>query len=159
MPDLLVKLYELPSLEPVLSDLGERNIEIRRALAPEKHLVSDWVKREFAPGWASECEVAFAHQPVGCFLAVENGRCLGFACYDATCRGFFGPEGVGNESRGAGIGKGLLLACLHDMRAQGYAYAIIGSAGPIDFYVRTVGATVIEGSTPGVYRGLLTDEA
>lgn len=155
MPDLLVKLYELPALEPVLAALRERNIEVRRALAPEKQLVAQWVHQQFSSHWASECEVAFARQPIGCFLAVRDGRCLGFACRDATCRGFFGPTGVESAFRGIGIGTALLLACLHDMAAQGYAYAIIGGAGPIEFYARTVGATLIEGSSPGIYRGLL----
>ena len=37
------------------------------------------------------------------------------------------------------------------MRAEGYAYAIIGWASSIDFYQRAVGAVVIEGSEPGIY--------
>lgn len=42
------------------------------------------------------------------------------------------------------------------MRSQGYGYAIIGGVGPADFYAETVGATPIEGSDPGIYRGMLT---
>ncbi|MEO8397022.1 MAG: GNAT family N-acetyltransferase, partial [Chloroflexota bacterium] len=53
------------------------------------------------------------------------------------------------------IGKALLLACLHDMLAQGYGYAIIGWAGPVEFYVNAVGAIEIPDSRPGVYRGML----
>ena len=41
------------------------------------------------------------------------------------------------------------------MLAQGYGYAIIGDAGPMDFYNKTVGAVAIPGSYPGVYRGML----
>jgi hypothetical protein len=41
------------------------------------------------------------------------------------------------------------------MAAQGYAYAIIGGAGPTGFYVKTVGAMPIDGSTPGIYRDKL----
>ena len=37
------------------------------------------------------------------------------------------------------------------MRAEGYAYAIIGWASSIEFYQKAVGATVIEGSEPGIY--------
>jgi GNAT superfamily N-acetyltransferase len=145
MPDLLVKLYELPALEPILAPLRARNIEIRRALAPEKHLVTEWVRAKFSAHWASECEVAFAHQPIGCFIAVQDARCIGFACHDATCRGFFGPEGVASEFRGAGIGKGLLLSCLHDMEAQGYAYAIIGVRWANEFYSRVVARQLSKG--------------
>ena len=57
--------------------------------------------------------------------------------------------------RNGGIGKALLFACLEDMRQQGFGYAIIGGVGPAEFYTKTVGAVPIEGSEPGVYRGLL----
>lgn len=158
MPDLLVKLYELPALEPVLARQQTAGVEVRRALAPEKHIVSAWVRDQFEAGWASECEAAFANQPVSCFVAVEAGRLVGFACCDATCKGFFGPTGVDESCRGRGIGKALLLVCLHAMRWAGYGYAIIGAAGPVEFYADAVGAVVIEDSWPGIYRGLLSGE-
>jgi len=50
----------------------------------------------------------------------------------------------------------LLLSCLHSMAENGYAYAIIGGSG--DFYAKTVGATKIEGSSPGIYRDRLKDK-
>ena len=59
------------------------------------------------------------------------------------------------SARNKGVGKALLFACLEDMRAQGFAYAIIGGVGPAEFYAKTVGAVAIEGSAPGIYRGLL----
>jgi len=37
------------------------------------------------------------------------------------------------------------------MRDDGYAYAIIGGVGPAEYYSKTVGATVIAGSSPGIY--------
>ena len=37
------------------------------------------------------------------------------------------------------------------MRDDGYAYAIIGGVGPAEYYAKTVGATLIEGSSPGIY--------
>jgi ribosomal protein S18 acetylase RimI-like enzyme len=155
MSDLLVKLYQLPPQWPELERLAEKGVEIRRVLPPEKHLVARWIGANFSAAWVSEFEVAMSHQPPGAFIAVRQGRCVGFACYDATSRGFFGPEGVDASLRGQGIGKALLLACLHDMKAQGFAYAVIGWAGPVDFYRRTVGATIIEDSQPGIYSGLL----
>jgi GNAT superfamily N-acetyltransferase len=155
MPDMLVKLYELPDLNTSLSDLQAAGITIRRAIAPEKYLVLDWVRQNFSSAWAAECDVAFANHPVSCFIAIQNATLVGFACHDATCRNFFGPTGVLPDLRGRGVGKALLLACLHAMAHQGYAYAIIGAARPVDFYVKTVGAVPIEGSSPGIYRGLL----
>lgn len=156
MPDMLVKLYTLPELAPVVLQQNQAGIAIRRALPPEKHLVTKWITDTFAALWASECDVAFTRQPPSCFLAIDQGNLCGFACYEATCKNFFGPTGVSESHRGRGIGKALLLACLHAMRVEGYAYAIIGGVGPAEFYQKTVGAIEIEGSTPGIYKGLLT---
>lgn len=155
MPDMLVKLYKLPPLEPILQKLRENGIEVRRALAPEKHLVLAWINQYFWVSWAAECDVTFGHLPIGTFIAVENATILGFACYDASARGFFGPTGVNDAARGRGVGGALLLAALHDMRVQGYGYGIIGAVGPAEFYAKVVGATLIEDSVPGIYGGLL----
>src|SRR5881394_1112012 len=153
--DLLVKLYELPDSTVVLKKLKKTGIDIRRALAPEKGLVVDWVRSTFSKAWASECDVAFTRLPTTCFIAVDAGTLLGFACYDATCKNFFGPTGVDPEFRRGGVGKALLLATLSSMAADGYAYAIIGGVGPIDYYKKTVNALEIPKSTPGIYRGML----
>jgi len=153
--DMLVKLYDLPPSHEALSRLAAAGVSVRRALPPEKHKVLEWVRSTFSEAWASEADVAFGHQPVSCFVAIQGKSLLGFACHDATCPNFFGPTGVDAGARGCGIGTALLLACLDDMRHQGFAYAIIGGVGPADFYAKTVGAIPIEGSEPGIYRGLL----
>jgi GNAT superfamily N-acetyltransferase len=148
MSDLLVKLYSLPprSAPPT-------GVDIRRAFAAEKRLVCDWVATQFSSAWASECEAAFARLPAACFLAVRAGELLGFASYDATARGFFGPTGVAESERNHGIGAALLSAALHDMASQGYGYAIIGAADSLEFYRKHAGAIEIADSEPGFYRG------
>ena len=153
--DMLVRLYDLPDPCATFERLGERGIQIRRALAAEKHKITAWVQKNFAEGWASETEIAFGRQPISCFVAVKESRIIGFACHDVTCRNFFGPTGVESEARRNGVGTGLLLACLDDIRLQGFGYAIIGGVGPAAYYSKAVGAVPIEGSEPGVYRGLL----
>jgi GNAT superfamily N-acetyltransferase len=155
MTDMLVKLYDLPPLEGLLSEQAQNGVLIRKALAPEKHHILAWVDKHFSPFWVSECDVAINNKPISCFVAIDGDTLIGFGCYDTTARGFFGPTGVSEQARGRGIGKVLLLACLHDMRSVGYGYGIIGAVGPIDFYANAVGATVIPDSTPSVYRGLL----
>jgi hypothetical protein len=45
------------------------------------------------------------------------------------------------------------------MRDDVYAYAIIGGVGPEAYYAKTVGATLIEGSSPGIYDFGLTQKA
>jgi GNAT superfamily N-acetyltransferase len=150
MPDMLVKLYDLPAIpEP------PAGIVIRRAMPYERHEVVPWVRDVFGASWASEVESAFSHLPVRCYIATDAGRVVGFACHDATCKNFFGPTGVAEQARGQGIGRVLFLHCLHAMQADGYAYAIVGGAGPTGFYEKTVGAVAIDGSVPGIYRDRL----
>lgn len=143
--DMLVKLYDLPPSAAAFQRLREQEIEVRRALAPEKHKVLAWVRENFSEGWASETAVAFARQPVSCFIAVKEGKIVGFACHDATCRNFFGPTGVAPLARKSGVGTGLLFACLEAMRQQGFGYAIVGGVGPAAYYSKAVGAVPIEG--------------
>lgn len=155
MTDMLVKLYELAPLAPIIAAQAEKGIMVRRGLAPEKHFVLAWVKKHFNDSWVSETDVAFSRTPVSCFIATKDGKPIGFGCYDTTRLGFFGPTGVSEVARGQGTGTALLLACLHDMWAKGYGYAIIGYAGPVEYYKRTCGAIPIENSIPGVYTGML----
>jgi hypothetical protein len=102
MSDMLVKLYQLPEFAPVYQQLTNDGIDIRRAIAPEKHVVIEWVRQHFNNGWASECEVAFSIQPVSCFIAIKQGVIIGFACYEATNKNFFGPTGVLESERKLG---------------------------------------------------------
>jgi GNAT superfamily N-acetyltransferase len=155
MTDMLVKLYTLPPLEAEVAAMAAQGIQIRRGLVPEKHLVLEWVRDAFSDYWVSECDVAFSRQPPSIWLAVYEGQVVGFGCYDTTALGFFGPTGTAESMRGKGIGKAILLACLHAMHQMGYAYAFIGHVGPVDYYAKMVGATVIPESTPGAYAGLL----
>jgi GNAT superfamily N-acetyltransferase len=128
---------------------------IRVALPPELHIVQDWVRKHFSEYWVSEVTVAMAHQPPGCLIAIVDGVLVGFACYDATARGFFGPLGVAEDQRGKQIGLALLVRTLEAMKAHGYAYAIIGAAGSHDFYAKAVGAVPIEADREDIYQGLL----
>ena len=153
MPDLLVRLYDLPAADP--DQAARPPGTIRRAFAAERRLICDWVAAEFGNGWASECEAAFARTPVTCFVADDGFEAVGFACYDATAHGMFGPMGVRPRERKRGYGRALLLACMRDMAAHGYAYAVIGGASSTALYRETLGATEIPGSTPGFYRGML----
>jgi predicted N-acetyltransferase YhbS len=153
--DYLVNL-SLLAPDPALDQrVAKAGVTIRRALAPEYELLTDWVRRKFSAGWAGETAVSMMRQPPTCFLATREERLVGFACHESIARGFFGPTGVDEAVRGQGIGHALLLASLLDLKTMGYAYAIIGDVGPSEFYERTVGATQIPNSEPGIYAGLL----
>lgn len=152
--DLLVRLYDLPD-NPAEAKVAAAGIVIRRAIAPERYQVRDWVMAEFGQFWASEAEMALSQQPTTIWLAVRDNELLGFACADTTARGFFGPTGVAEAARGQGIGEALLFATLKGMREMGYAYAVIGDPGPVEFYQKRLDAMLIPNSTPGFYRGML----
>lgn len=154
MPDLLVRLYDLPEF-PGLRRVAEAGIAIRRALPPEGDVVLAWVRSNFPGPWPSECAMALSQLPVTLWVAVRAGELLGFACHDATAKGFFGPTGVAENARGQGIGEALLGATLIGMREAGYGYAVIGDPGPIEFYRKRLDALSIPGSEPGLYRGML----
>ncbi len=155
MPDLLVRLYDLPEVPPSPA-LAAEGIVVRRAIPPERHAVTAWITATFGvPPWVSECETAFSSLPVTVWIATRGETLLGFACHDATARGFFGPTAVAEAERGKGIGEALLFATLRGMREAGYAYAIIGGVGPVDFYRKHLDVLVIPGSDPGIYRGML----
>lgn len=157
MMDMLVRLYDLPGIEEELRKLGKEGILIRRPGAYERHLVVDWVGRNFSPKWVSEAKTAFSRQPVSCYIATREKKILGFACYDVTARGFLGPMGVAGGARKSGVGKVLLVSALNALRELGHAYGIIGGVGPAEFYARTVGAMPIEGSSPGIYVDILPE--
>jgi len=153
--DYLVNLSSLPQDTQSPEKMASAGVTIRRALPPELKLIVRWVGEQFGEGWASETTVAMARQPPTCFIATRQQRLIGFSCHEATARGFFGPTGVDEGARGLGIGRALLFASLNDLKAMGYAYAIIGDVGPSEFYENTVGATPIPGSEPGIYAGQL----
>ncbi len=170
MADLLVRLFSLPDASSYQPNLEAEGIFIRRAHPAELDVIIPWVRYHFKEKWAAECKGAVIKQPVTCFIAAEiqplpeagndpynlpSEKLVGFACYDTVAIGMFGPEGVHPDYRGRGIGKALLLTCLYAMADFGYAYAIIGWAGPIDFYKKSVGATIIKDSEPGIFRGQL----
>jgi GNAT superfamily N-acetyltransferase len=149
MPDLLVNLLKLPPLE------APQGFIVRRAQPFEISLVRRFVAENFSPSWADEISVGFARQPISVYIATIDRELAGFAAYECTRRGFFGPTGVSPSARGKGIGNALLLACLWSLREMGYVYAIIGAAGPVRFYQKTVGAIIIPDSEPGIYTDML----
>ena len=157
MPDMLAPLYNLPDARENVERLLRDGITIRRIQPYEVSNLRRFVLDNFTEPWADEVMSAFSHQPITCFVATFEKKIIGFAGYECTRRGFFGPTGVKEEFRGRGIGRALLLAPLHAMYELGYAYAVIGGVGPSDFYSKTVSAITIPHSTPGIYTDRLEE--
>ena len=143
MPDMLVNLYQLPENEEAMPE----GVRIKRAMAPDTGRIMEWIEEKFSAGWAHECQKVLFNTPASCFLAVKDQKIIGFACYDATALGYFGPIGVDPDCRKGGIGAALTRRCLLAMREKGYGYAIIGWVGPQEFYKKVCGAQLIEGSS------------
>ncbi len=152
--DMLIRLYELPR-EAAAGHNAAPYCTIRTPLGTEHDRVVAWVAAQFGDGWASEARVALVNRPTSLLLALRDGAIAGFACYDATARGIFGPIGVVASERRRKVGAALLFAALHDMRSAGYAYAVAGHVGEPEFFRRTAGATEIARSSPGLYGDLL----
>lgn len=155
MPDMLVRLYSLPDPAPYEARTAGSAILVRRLEAWDRAALRAFVNRHFGDNWASEADFAFANgHPITGFVAIEAGAIAGFAVYESSRRGFFGPTGVREDLRGNGAGASLLFRCLESMREMGYAYAIIGGVGPAAFYEKVAGATIIEGSDASIYAQL-----
>ena len=147
---MIANLTRLPG------ETAPEGIGIKRAFAGEKMQVLQYIRENFSDGWVYEAENALMQHK--CFIATKEGRILGFACYDATAKGYFGPIGVSEEARGTGVGTALLLRTLTCMKDEGYGYAIIGWVDDAElFYRKTVNAEWIPGGEPEntVYSNLI----
>ncbi len=122
--------------------LGERGITLRRLTSDDAAAFDAYLAREWSWNWRVEAGGTLRREPVSTHLAVCEGEIVGFASFNATGPGQFGPMGVRPDLRRLGIGAALLKRCLLDLRAQGYATADIQWVGPIGFYARHVGATL-----------------
>ena len=150
--DMIANLTRLPARIEV------EGVEIKQVYPTDKNRVMDFIRENFSEGWALEAEYAMMQSPRKCFIAVENKQVIGFACYDATAKGFFGPLGVKESERGRCIGQAVTLNTLHAMREFGYGYAIIGwVGGAAEFYRKLCGAQFIDGGEPknSVYTNMI----
>jgi N-acetylglutamate synthase-like GNAT family acetyltransferase len=138
--DLVVKLQEYNYLNITI-----RNRSIQKATINDQDELLEFIKKEFGNGWLDSIKNGFLQNDVPIYLAKYENKIEGFACYDVynNQKGVFGPMGIAMDLRENGIGKALLHSCLHDMNMKGYYYAVIGEAGPIEFYEKNCGAILI----------------
>lgn len=150
--DMIANLYRLPQ------ETHDGDFKIKRAFVGDKAAILDFIGTHFQESWIYEAEHALMDTISKCFVATKDGKVIGFACYDSTTRGYFGPIGVHPDHRHDGVGRELLLRTLHSMREYGYGYAIIGWVGDAEpFYRKVVGAEFIPGGNPEntVYSNML----
>ncbi|MFJ7887602.1 GNAT family N-acetyltransferase [Lysinibacillus xylanilyticus] len=119
---------------------------IRRVNRDDKNTLIHFVESHFSQEWSETIKSAFLSTTPSIYLAFDNrGDLVGFAGFDVyqNKKCYFGPMGVVKSNRVKGIGYSLLHHCLKDMHEIGYEYAIIGGAGPIEFYEKACHAVVI----------------
>lgn len=120
--------------------------QIRKVNLDDEKMLVTFVEENFSEEWASTIKGAFMlNNPTVYVASSSNGSIVGFAAYDVyqNKKGYFGPMGVVTSNRTKGVGYSLLHHCLRDMKEAGYEYAIIGGAGPIEFYEKACNAVVI----------------
>lgn len=146
--DMIVNLKDIPKIS-CEEEFNNNGIKIKRAFPGDKRRILDFVKENFNEGWIYEAEHAILSDVPKCFIATCDGKVVGFACFDSSAKGFFGPIGVDPSMRGKKIGEALLIRTLNAMKEYGYWYAIIGWVSDAEkFYRKTVGAEFIQNGTP-----------
>ena len=157
MADMLVKLYNIPHSRDIEENLFKSGIRIKKALAPDRSRIIDFSRTCAKDDYSDEVQAAFSNNPITCYIATREKKIIGFACYEATARNFFGPMAVLESERKKGIGKALLLKSLESMQELGYAYAIIGwpAKSAVDFYKKCVNAILVDEKSSGVYKQMI----
>lgn len=151
---MLARLYDLPDAALHEKRVDDSGFQVRRAEPWDRTRMLEFAGQHFGDLWALEADRAFNRTPITAHVALQAAEIVGFAVFECTRRGYFGPTGVREDRRGNGLGSLLLLRCLQSMREMGYGYAVIGGVGPAQFYEKLVGAFVIPGSDPGIYAPL-----
>lgn len=141
--DMLVHL-KTASLDTAaaVDELARENIHIRRATGQEISSVSAFALQYFSRAWQLEVEESRRFPVLPVNIALHAGSVAGFAVYDVTGYGRFGPTGTRPDMRKHGIGGVLLKECCRQMLERGDETAEIAWAGPLGFYLKQVGAQI-----------------
>ena len=135
---------DLKSFVPIYNDL---TCTVRKGNSSDLRKLVSFVSKEFGERWLHSIGYGFRtyKENVPIYIAEQEEVIVGFACYDVVRgkKGLFGPMGTAKQNRVKGVGKQLLHCSLHSMKQEGYEYAIIGQAGPIEFYERCCNARLI----------------
>jgi mycothiol synthase len=133
---------DLRAWKPVWSPADkalEKEAGIRKA-GPKDAADLDAFLRQNFPHWAWEVGNGLGKGAV--FIASRQGRLAGFACANATQKGWFGPMGTLESERGQGLGRLLMWRCLDLLKKQGVKSTRIPWVGPVPFYARYAQASL-----------------
>jgi phosphoribosylglycinamide formyltransferase-1 len=152
--DLHDERFAADALARARAGLGASGLTLSSSEAADEHVLA-WIDEQFGGTWSSEAHAG------GNIVARRNGEMAGFATYDPQGLrfswlrglgreagvGIFGPFGVAEQFRGAGIGPQVLTESLARLRERGYRRALIpavGEARLVAYYQRHAGARVAE---------------
>jgi len=99
----------------------------------------EWVRERFGYAWSYEVYMATRFDPPRVLVARRGDEVLGFACFSTLHTTWFGPIGVDERYRGAGIGRVLLFRSLREMRLLGVRIARIPWTHHLWFYAQVPG--------------------
>lgn len=118
---------------------------VRKVTLEDFHILHLFVQSEFGKAWIGTIQNGLNSSDIPIYIAIEEGRIVGFACYDVVQnkKGVFGPMGTSRRARSKGIGSELLHHCLNEMKSVGNEYVVIDQAGPIEFYEKNCNAKLI----------------
>jgi len=133
-------------LDQIKEDESLENEDIRKVGEEDRETLQKFIEKEFRARWMKHINHAFDHKlEPSIYVYEENNEIVGFACFDVVRgkKGLFGPMGTAKHLRSKGVGVKLLGKCMFEMKKVGYETAIIGEAGPIEFYQKVLGARVM----------------
>ncbi|MBN9654041.1 GNAT family N-acetyltransferase [Halobacillus sp. GSS1] len=119
---------------------------IRRAAHSDLMGLKSFVIHEFGKRWLQHINAMTEKEVLPVYIAIYGEEIIGFACYDTVRnkKGLFGPMGTSHKKRRNAVGRDLLFKCLNEMAELGYEYAVIGEAGPIEFYEKACDAKLLQ---------------
>ncbi len=124
--------------------LESQGIRVSRGSRQDVVHMAEFATVHFSEAWREEVLASGNSTPPRLYVARRKQKPVGFAAYGVVGHAHFGPIGTHPDYRGRGIGTVLLKKCLIALRDEGYGLAKIGWAGPVDYYARTVGATIAD---------------
>ncbi len=121
-----------------------QGILIQEIELPNLPEATAFAREKFSETWARELEIAVKKDDAKAFMAISEGKVVGFSAHSVYRKSYFGPLATDSEFRGKGIGDSLLWASLDSMNQQGTSVAEINwiSEESLPFYVKTCGAKI-----------------
>lgn len=122
--------------------LRSAGIDIRRAVPADDGPLQESLGSTWQQSWIAEIAAALRSRQAGLYLAVQDGRYIGFCTHGLNREHEVGPVGTSPDRRGLGIAGVLLKRCLADQRESGVTVAELVWAGPLSYFSRTLNATI-----------------